>query len=113
MNDSPPSRRQYPRVPTKHAVLVNLLGDEVAEELARTRNISVGGCLFNSPRSYRAGSVVQLLIKINVDVVEAVARVVYTNPNGSGGIDIGAEFIFIKDRDRRKIFALFEEEAEE
>ena len=110
MNDASPSRRQYPRIPTKHAVLVNMLGDDVGEELARTRNISVGGCLFTSPSSYRTGSVVQLLIKINMNVVEAVAKVVYSIPKGGGGFDLGAEFIFIKEKDKQRIFALFEEQ---
>ena len=109
MTDAGPSRRKFPRIPTKNAVLVHLLGEELDEELAKTRNISVGGCMFNSPKTFRVGSAIQLLVKIGEDVVEAVARVVYTQPHVEGGFDIGAEFVFINQSHKDKIFNLLQD----
>ncbi len=62
--DMSANRRRFPRIPTTNAVLVEMLGDAIGEDLARTRNLSVAGCLFTSPRGFPTGSVVQLLIKI-------------------------------------------------
>lgn len=106
MTNDTPSRRKYPRLPATNALLVQLLGDTMDEELARTRNISAGGCMFTSPKSFRVGAAIQLLIKIGDDVLEAVARVVYTIPGASGDHDIGAEFIFIQEAHRKKILDL-------
>jgi len=102
------NRRRFPRIPTTNAVLVEMLGDAAGEDLARTRNLSVTGCLFTSPRGFPTGSVVQLRIKVDSDVVEPVARVVYVIPRDDNAYDIGAEFLFIRDRDREAIAEFFD-----
>ncbi len=107
--DTPENRRRFPRIPTTNAVLVELLGDAVGEDLARTRNLSVAGCLFASSRGFPTGSVIQLLIKIGVVVVEPVARVVYVIPRSDGAYDVGAEFLFIRDRDKDAITTFFDD----
>jgi len=106
--DSSENRRRFPRIPMKNAVLVEVLGDQVGEELARTKDLSVGGCMFSSQRMLSVGSVIQIFVKVDNDVVEAVARVVYTSPTGNDSYDIGAEFVVIKEPAKEKISSLFE-----
>lgn len=101
------NRRRFPRIPTTNAVLVEMLGDTVGEDLARTRNLSIAGCLFTSPRGFPTGSVVQLRIKVDSDVIEPVARVVYVIPRDDHAYDVGAEFLFIRDQDREAIVEFF------
>ncbi len=106
--DANENRRRFPRIPLKNAVLVELLGDRVGEQLARTKDLSVGGCMFFSQRAFPVGSVIQIFVKIDFDVVEAVARVVYAIPTESGSYDIGAEFVVINELAKSRILALFE-----
>jgi hypothetical protein len=105
--DASPNRRRFPRIPTTNAVLVELLGDAVGEDLARTRNLSVSGCLFTSSRGFPTGAVIQMLIKIKDVVVEPVARVVYVIPRDGGSYDVGAEFLVIRDDDRDALADFF------
>lgn len=85
-----------------------MLGDSDGDDVARTKNLSVSGCLFTSPRELQTGSVVQLFIKIDSEVVEPVARVVYVIPREDKAYDIGAEFIVIRDRDQDAITTFFD-----
>jgi hypothetical protein len=99
-------RRRFPRVPVEIAVLVELLGDQIGDQIARTQDLSAGGCLFTCPSSFPPGSVVQLLINVKGEVIEAVGRVVYSTPNDAA-YDLGVEFVFIRDADRSRIEGLF------
>ena len=99
-------RRRFPRVPLEIAVLVELLGDQIGDQIARTQDLSVGGCLFTCPSSFPPGSVVQLLINVKGEVIDAVGRVVYATPVASG-FELGVEFVFIRDAHRARIEGLF------
>jgi hypothetical protein len=99
MDDSDPNddRRRFPRIPAEHVVLVTKVGDEVLEQLGRTRDVSLGGCLFTSGQSFGQGSLVQLLIKLEDEVVDCLARIVYEVPKEGDEHDVGVEFVYLSD----------------
>jgi hypothetical protein len=92
-------RRRFPRIPSEHVVLVTRVGDEALEQLGRTRDLSLGGCMFSADRAYGVGCLLQLLIKFDDGVIDALARVVHEEPRGSGEIELGAEFIYLSDQE--------------
>jgi hypothetical protein len=104
-------RRQFPRVPSANAVLVNRLGELPAEEFAVTRSVGLGGCSFISSESFGVGSHLKVLITVNLEVIEVRAKVVYENQVDGGRYEIGVRFVGIAEEDRSKIASLFEIEG--
>ena len=109
MTQEQPSRRRFPRIPANNAVLVHQLGEGEREELSRTQCLGLGGCMFISPESFGVGAFLRLLITINREVVETVARVVYEIPEEGSRYKIGVEFLVINSKDEERIASLFAE----
>jgi hypothetical protein len=108
--DTPrPARRRFPRIPSEHLVLVNKVGDAEAEQLARTRNMSRGGCLVRVRERLGNGSVVQVLVKIGDQVVDSLGRVVYEISRRRGEVDVGIEFLYLDEGDQRRLATLIGE----
>ncbi len=112
MSPSPPSRRRFPRIPSDNLVLINTVGGAEAEQLARTRNVSLGGCMVSVRQRLGVGTMVQVLIKVDDQVVDSLGRVVYERPRRSGDNDVGIEFLYLSDPDQRRLRALLERVAQ-
>jgi hypothetical protein len=104
MTDARDHHRRYPRIPLQNAVLVKKLGDDLVEEFASTRSLAIGGCGFFSQEALGEGSLLDILISIERQVVQVTARVVYEHPS-EGGFDVGVEFLKL---DEQKIDLLGE-----
>lgn len=100
-----PSRRRFPRVSTDAVVLVTTVGDADAEQLARARNVSLGGCQVVVDRPLRRGTLVQVLVRVEDHVVDALGRVVYELRQG-GRVEAGVEFLYLSEGDRRRLAAV-------
>jgi len=61
-------------------------------------DLSLGGCMFTADKAFGVGSVLQLLIKLEDGVIDALARVVHEVPRGGDGIDLGVDFIYLSDQ---------------
>jgi c-di-GMP-binding flagellar brake protein YcgR len=107
---APPSRRRFPRVSTDAVVLVTTVGDADAERLARTRNVSLGGCQVVVDGTLRRGTLVQVLVRVGDHVVDALGRVVYELRQG-GRVEAGIEFLYLSDGDRRQLEAVLGESS--
>ncbi len=101
--------RRFPRISTENAVLVNRLGDDEINGLARTSVMGAGGCSFISSDTQDVHNLLKLLISIRHEVVEVRARVVFVKKVEGGRFEIGVEFLDIKERDQAKIKALFDD----
>lgn len=104
----PDNDRRFPRLESHHTVLVKKLGPEVLEEFAQTVTIARGGCSFLSAERLGAGSVLDLLIAVNHEVLRTRARVVYERPHEERQTEVGVEFLNLDDLDAAKIDSLFE-----
>ena len=104
--DHASERRRYPRVPTEHALLARKLGVEACEEFSKTSTVGQGGCSFLSRESFGVGALIEVVITIYGDVVQATAKVVYERKNESGRYEIGMEFLELTDDDQPKIARL-------
>lgn len=102
------SRRRFPRIHARNAILVTRHEGVALEDIASTRSIGVGGCGFISRESFGRGSDVQLLISIGHNVVRASARIVYEEPLEDGSYDIGVEYTSVEAGDLERIEALVE-----
>ncbi len=100
-------KRRYPRIRSRHAVLVKRLGPEPLEGFSRTGVVGLGGCMFLADEPLGEGSVLELLIAVRGDVVRATARVVYELPRAPGRREVGVEFLDLPDRDREVLINLF------
>ena len=88
-----PLKRRFPRVPYLGPVLVKKIGGEEAEDLARTRVLGLGGCMFVSQRSLGRGSMLALLLSIKGTIVRTQARVVYELHKSPSEVEVGVEFL--------------------
>lgn len=109
MPEQPPNKRRFPRISSEHTVLVKKLGPEVTETFVKTRQVGLGGCMFINEAPLEAGTIIEMLISVNLRVVTALARVVYEIPNADGGSQIGVEFVEISPADREVIEGLFKD----
>ena len=101
--------RRFPRIPSKHVVLIQRLEEDAEEHLARTGGVGLGGCSVISNEPIGAGSFVRVLLSVAGDVVETEARVVYENTLDDGRIQIGVEFMRLSEDDTQRLEALFKE----
>jgi len=104
--------RQFPRVPSRHAVLVKKLGDESLEGFASTKSVGLGGCSFLTEEPPGVGAVLDILISIEHTVARAKARVVYENALDGGRYEVGVAFVELSDDDRDRIQSIFAASAE-
>ncbi len=107
MHTSGKNQRRFPRIPAEHAVLVKRLGPGESEVLAKTKVVGLGGCMFINDEPLGEGSAIELLMSIRGQVIKTTARVVYELQDPDGGVEVGVEFLFISDRDRQTLEALF------
>jgi hypothetical protein len=80
------NRRKHPRIPATFHVAYNLDGDIVA---TTTENISLGGMRITTPRSIPSGKVLDFIITLKGEPLEARGHVVYIT---SDGIHTGIHF---------------------
>ena len=104
-----PAERRFPRIASHHAVLVKRLGPEAIEEFALTTSIARGGCCFVTAEALGEGSLLDLLITIDHEVVRSRARVIYEQPRegDDGQLEVGVEFLNLDDLDAARIEKLF------
>lgn len=103
-------QRRFPRIAAEHTVLVTKTGAETHEELSRTRDLGLGGCMFLSDEPLGEGSVIEVLISIGQRVVPTTARVVYEHP-GERRFEIGVEFLRLDPADQQFLQSFFGAEA--
>jgi hypothetical protein len=107
MNYDDLGARRYPRLESRHAVLVRKLTGAVLEEFAPTKTIAVGGCCLVTDEPLGKDSRVELLINVDHRVVTARGRVVYEFPAGDGRTETGIEFLQLDDDAETAIAGLF------
>lgn len=90
--------RRFPRIPARTTILLESLGSDGVEELARTRTVGRGGCGLLSPEPLVIGSALRILISVHHEVVRARGRVVYCHP-AETGYEVGVEFLDISPED--------------
>lgn len=105
MTDEQSQRRRFPRIATENVVLVRG-ADAVAEGLARTLALGLGGCSFVADSAQVADSLVEVLLSLGGRVVSARSRVVYSNPVEQR-FEIGVEFLEIDAEDRDHLQSYF------
>ncbi len=111
MNDpSAKERRVYPRLPRKQQMLITGIDAEHLKKSAETSTMGLGGCAFELDEELPPGTLLKLLLALDLKVVKATARVVYSKPVADGRYEIGAQFIDISPEDRSEITRLFEQE---
>jgi hypothetical protein len=97
--------RRFPRVRSERPVLVRLLGQETVEEMARTRVIGLGGCMFVSPSPVGSRSRLEVLIAVDGAVVRTDGRVAYEIRRGDE-YEVGVEFLHVSPADVGRLSAL-------
>lgn len=97
--------RRFPRVPSRNSVLVTQL-DGFAQGFAKTEVVGLGGLCFMSDESLGVDSILELFIAVNSSVANAVCRVAYEREAEGGKVEIGVEFLKIKDPDRELLGTL-------
>ena len=95
--DSP--ARRFPRVPSKHSIVVRKIGGVVEEGLATTEIMALGGCSSVQDEPCGPGEILYLSILVGLELAEARARVVYSRPREECGFGIGVEFTEVPSRD--------------
>jgi c-di-GMP-binding flagellar brake protein YcgR len=101
-----PQQRRFPRIAAEHTVLVTKTGAETHEELSRTRDLGLGGCMFLSDEPLGPGSVIEVLISLGLRVVPTTARVVYEHAV-ERRFEIGVEFLRLDPADHQFLQAFF------
>jgi MarR-like DNA-binding transcriptional regulator SgrR of sgrS sRNA len=101
-----PQQRRFPRITAEHTVLVTKAGAETHEELARTRDVGLGGCMFLSDEPLGPGSVIEVLISLGRRVVPTTARVVYEHAS-ERRFEIGVEFLRLDPDDHQFLQSFF------
>ena len=99
-------RRKLPRIPSENPVLINRLGDDAVEAVSKTQVVGLGGCMFASPESLGKGSLLQMLVTVEGEVVDCLARVVYEIEK-EDRFEVGVEFLFLNEAKLRKLRTLF------
>jgi hypothetical protein len=97
-----PQRRRYPRVPSENAVLVTRLGEADLEAVSKTRVVGLGGCMFTAGEPFGIGALLRMLITVQQEVVECLARVAYEIPSADG-YEIGVEFLLLPEAKQARI----------
>lgn len=98
-------RRRFPRLASRHAVLVERLDESADERLATTRGVGLGGLAFVADRSYGAGAELRLRITVDHEVVSADGRVVWEREEGDAW-RVGVEFVRLGEGARGRLALL-------
>src|SRR5512135_3379101 len=101
MTQNTPSRRRFPRVPSKYEDGVRKADERKSIPIVSTVNeVGLGGCRFASREAFGEGALLWLTIIPKKSIVEAKARVVYELPKKDKTFEIGVEFVEISPRDK-------------
>lgn len=100
-------RRGFPRIEAKHAVMYKVLGDEDNEALRKTKVLGLGGCMFETDQPPGVGTVLELFISLERNVVKAKAGVVYQIDRGNDSWEVGVEFLEVSPEHQRALKELF------
>ncbi len=92
--------RRFPRIPSELPVRLRILGERRPEALARTRIISPGGCMLVSDHSIGFGSLMEVTISCEGQMLSADGRVAWEKRKSPGEHEVGIEFLRITPRDR-------------
>jgi c-di-GMP-binding flagellar brake protein YcgR len=92
--------RRFPRVPSQHTVRVRILGERRPESVMQTQVISAGGCMLVSERSIGFGSLMELAITLDGQVLRVDARAAWESRRGGREYEVGIEFLRISPKDR-------------
>jgi hypothetical protein len=109
MEQQSQSRRRFPRVPSENVVLFQKLETGSEEELAKTRVVGLGGCMFVSETPVNRGALIELLISVSGRVVKTEGRVVWSEEKGPREFHVGVEFVKLSPSDRHTLSKLFQE----
>jgi hypothetical protein len=96
---SPVKLRRYPRVRSQHTVRVRILGERRPESVMQTQVISPGGCMLVSNRSIGFGSLLELAITLDGQVLRVDARAAWETRQ-EREYEVGVEFLRINAKDR-------------
>jgi hypothetical protein len=96
----PVSTRRFPRVHSQHTVRLRVLGERRPEAVMQTQVISPGGCMLMSDRSIGFGSLLEMAITLDGQVLRVDARAAWENRRGRGEYEVGVEFLRISNPDR-------------
>ncbi|MBZ0113187.1 MAG: PilZ domain-containing protein [Thermoanaerobaculia bacterium] len=105
MNSRP---RRYPRIASRHTVLVTAVEGERLDRFVKTHTVGLGGCGISSSHPLGIGGVVELMISVRPRAFSAKGRVVYQTPLPNGEFDVGIEFLDIAPEDHEILSGLFE-----
>jgi hypothetical protein len=92
--------RRFPRVPSALPVRLRILGERRPEALTRTQVISPGGCMLVSDHSIGFGSLMEVTISCEGQMLRADGRVAWEKRKSPGEHEVGIEFLRITPRDR-------------
>jgi hypothetical protein len=92
--------RRFPRVPSELPVRLRILGERRPEALTRTRIISPGGCMLVSNHSIGFGSLMEVTISCEGQMLHADGRVAWEKRKSPSEHEVGIEFLRITPRDR-------------
>jgi len=99
MHTQQPARR-FPRVPSEMPVRLRILGERRPEALTRTRIISPGGCMLVCNHSIGFGSLMEVTLACDGQMVRADGRVAWEKRKSADEHEVGIEFLRIAPRDR-------------
>jgi c-di-GMP-binding flagellar brake protein YcgR len=100
------STRRFQRVRSQHTVRVRILGERRPESVMQTQVISAGGCMLVSPRSIGFGSLLELAITLEGQVLRVDGRAAWESRVAAGEYQVGIEFLRIHPRDRAQLDSL-------
>ena len=107
MEYSGPERRKYPRVSGRFIVSYRMIDErDVSIDVTQTKNISLGGMLLTTNRSFKPGSKLALEIRLPFDPhpIMIMARVVESREITPDLIyDTRLEFIAVDEKHRKVI----------
>jgi len=92
--------RRYPRIRSQHTVRLRILGERRPESVMQTQVISPGGCLLVSERSIGFGSLMELAITLDGQIVRVDARAAWETRVSRTEYEVGVEFLRISPKDR-------------
>lgn len=95
-----PFVRRFPRVPSQLPVRLRILGERRPEALTQTRIISAGGCMLVTERSIGFGSLMEVTLSCDGQILRADARVAWERRKSPSEHEVGIEFLRITTRDR-------------
>jgi hypothetical protein len=94
-----PPERRFPRIPSRHSVVLRKLGANPKGELTTTKVVGLGGCSFIHPKPQGVGATLFLSILVGDELGEARVRVAYEEHRLDGTYEIGVEFQEIAPKD--------------